>query len=75
MEDNTEKYKTYKIGIMFEIDVPKDMQKSILNSVVIGINDYKNMMDDFNIPIEAKNDLITRIQNELEQLKIKEYEQ
>ena len=64
---------TFKLGISFDIDVPKNFNESVFNSIIIGLVEYKNLEKeewntDLELKIKLKNDLIMRIQSELEQL-------
>lgn len=64
---------TFKLGISFDIDVPKDFNESVFNSIILGLVEYKNLEKeewntDLELKIKLKNDLIMRIQSELEQL-------
>lgn len=64
---------TFKLGISFDIDVPKDFNESVFNSIILGLVEYKNLeKEEWNtnleLKIKLKNDLIMRIQSELEQL-------
>lgn len=64
---------TFKLGISFDIDVPKNFNESVFNSIILGLVEYKNLEEeewntDLELKIKLKNDLIMRIQSELEQL-------
>ncbi|MBS1340492.1 MAG: hypothetical protein HP028_04860 [Clostridia bacterium] len=64
---------TFKLGISFDIDVPKNFNESVFNSIILGLVEYKNLEKeewntDLELKIKIKNDLIMRIQSELEQL-------
>lgn len=64
---------TFKLGISFDIDVPKNFNESVFNSIILGLVEYKNLEKeewntDIELKIKLKNDLIMRIQSELEQL-------
>nr|DAT72576.1 MAG TPA: hypothetical protein [Caudoviricetes sp.] len=64
---------TFKLGISFDIDVPKNFNESVFNSIILGLVEYKNLEKeewntDLELKIKLKNDLIMRIQSELEQL-------
>ena len=64
---------TFKLGISFDIDVPKNFNESVFNSIILGLVEYKNLeKEEWNTDLELKikinNDLIMRIQSELEQL-------
>ena len=64
---------TFKLGISFDIDVPKNFNESVFNSIILGLVEYKNLQKeewntDLELKIKLKNDLIMRIQSELEQL-------
>lgn len=64
---------TFKLGISFDIDVPKNFNESVFNSIILGLVEYKNLEKeewntDLELKIKFKNDLIMRIQSELEQL-------
>lgn len=64
---------TFKLGISFDIDVPKNFNESVFNSIILGLVEYKNLEKeewntDLELKIKLKNDLIIRIQSELEQL-------
>lgn len=64
---------TFKLGISFDIDVPKNFNESVFNSIILGLVEYKNLEKeewntDLELKIKLKNYLIMRIQSELEQL-------
>lgn len=64
---------TFKLGISFDIDIPKNFNESVFNSIILGLVEYKNLEKeewntDLELKIKIKNDLIMRIQSELEQL-------
>lgn len=64
---------TFKLGISFDIDVPKNFNESVFNSIILGLVEYKNLEKeewntDLELKIKIKNGLIMRIQSELEQL-------
>lgn len=64
---------TFKLGISFDIDVPKNFNESVFNSIILGLVEYKNLEKeewntDLELKIKIKNDLIMKIQSELEQL-------
>ena len=64
---------TFKLGISFDIDVPKNFNETVFNSIILGLVEYKNLEKeewntDLELKIKIKNDLIMRIQSELEQL-------
>lgn len=64
---------TFKLGISFDIDVPKNFNESVFNSIILGLVEYKNLEKeewntDLELKIKIKNNLIMRIQSELEQL-------
>lgn len=64
---------TFKLGISFDIDVPKNFNESVFNSIILELVEYKNLEKeewntDLELKIKLKNDLIMRIQSELEQL-------
>lgn len=67
---------TLKISICFEIDVPDNFRESVLNSIILGLAEYKNRENekwnhDLDLKIRVQNDLLMRIQNEIEQLIVK----
>lgn len=67
---------TFKLGISFEIDVPKDFKDSVFNSIILGLSEYKNRENetdnwDLDVKIRVQNDLLMRIQSEIEQLIVK----
>lgn len=71
-----QKGNTFKLGIYFEIDVPRNFKDSILNSVILGLYEYKQREnEDWNCDLDTKikiqNDLLIRLQSELEQLIVK----
>lgn len=61
---------TFKIRITFDIDVPRNMEDSIFNSIIMGIYDYKMIKEDRNIPQKYKNKLLMNIQRETDNLLI-----
>ena len=70
---------TFKLGITFEIDVPKDFKTSVFNSIILGLQEYRiKEEEDWNneteLKIKVQNDLLMRIQSEIEQLIVKEVE-
>ncbi len=76
--DNNESTKgnTFKLGISFEIDVPKSFKESVFNSIILGLSEYKNRENevwnsDLDTKIRVQNDLLMRIQSEIEQLIVK----
>lgn len=78
MEKNNEVQKgnTFKLGISFEIDVPKNFKESVFNSIILGLLEYKSREDeiwnsDLDLKIKIQNDLLMRIQSEIEQLIVK----
>lgn len=71
-----QKGNTFKLEIYFEIDVPRNFKDSILNSVILGLSEYKQRENedwncDFDTKIKIQNDLLMRLQSELEQLIVK----
>lgn len=72
-DDKISNGNTFKLGISFDIDVPKNFNESVFNSIILGLVEYKNLEEeewntDLELKIKLKNDLIMRIQSELEQL-------
>lgn len=71
-DDKISNGNTFKLGISFDIDVPKNFNESVFNSIILGLVEYKNLEEEWNtdleLKIKLKNDLIMRIQSELEQL-------
>lgn len=72
-DDKISNGNTFKLGISFDIDVPKNFNESVFNSIILGLVEYKNLEKeewntDLELKIKLKNDLIMRIQSELEQL-------
>lgn len=77
--NKTQNGNTFKLGITFEIDVPKDFKTSVLNSIILGLQEYRiKEEEDWNnetdLKIKVQNDLLMRIQSEIEQLIVKEVE-
>lgn len=70
MEENnkTKTGDTYKIRITFDIDVPRNMEDSIFNSIIMGIHQYKMIKEDIYIPQKNKNELLMNIQREIDNL-------
>lgn len=71
MEEN-KKFETYKYTLCFDIDVPRNLEESIFNSIIIGINQFKYMKDDGETTYRIRNNLLMKIQEELDQLMIPE---
>ena len=74
--EETQKGNTFKLGICFEIDVPKNFGESIFNSIILGLHEYKTREnEEWNCDIDKKtniqNNLLMRLQNEIEQLIVK----
>lgn len=59
---------TFKIRINFDIDVPRNMEDSIVNSIIMGIHEYKMIKEDTYIPQKYKNELLMNIQREIDNL-------
>ena len=80
MEIRNDKVKngnTFKLGIGFDIDVPKNFKESVFNSIILGLLEYKNReKEEWNHDIDEKekiqNNLLMRLQNEIEQLIVPE---
>ena len=80
MEIRNDKVKngnTFKLGICFDIDVPKNFKESVFNSIILGLLEYKNReKEEWNHDIDEKekiqNNLLMRLQNEIEQLIVPE---
>lgn len=67
---------TFKLSIGFEIDVPKDFRTSVFNSIILGLQEYQSREkeqwnSDIDLKIRIQNDLLMRLQSEIEQLIIK----
>ncbi len=71
MEEN-KKFKTCKYTLGFDIDVPRNLEESIFNSIIIGIHQFKYMKDDGETTYRDRNNLLMKIQEELDQLMIPE---
>ena len=61
------------MGVCFEIDVPKNFEESIFNSIILGLHEYKARENevwncDIDKKISIQNNLLMRLQNEIEQL-------
>ena len=74
--DKTQNGNTFKLGIAFEIDVPKDFRTSVFNSIILGLQVYLiREVEDWNnetdLKIKIQNDLLMRLQSEIEQLIVK----
>jgi len=70
-----EEDKTYKIRIMFDIDVPKNTIDSDFNSLILRLNklrDFISTNEVDTISIEENNRNIQEMQNTLEHFRIKE---
>lgn len=75
--NKTQNGNTFKLEITFEIDVPKNFKTSVLNSIILGLQEYRiKEEEDWNneteLKIKVQNDLLMRIQSEIEQLIVKE---
>ena len=71
--NETQKGNTFKLGICFEIDVPRNFKESIFNSIVLGLHEYRTRENeewncDFDTKIRIQNELIMKLQSELGQL-------
>ena len=71
--NETQKGNTFKLGIRFEIDVPRNFKESIFNSIVLGLHEYRTRENeewncDLDTKIRIQNELIMKLQSELEQL-------
>lgn len=79
MENGNDKVQTgntFKLGIAFEIDVPKNFKESIFNSIILGLSEYRNRENeqwncDIDTKIKIQNNLLMRLQSEIEQLIVK----
>ena len=71
MEEN-KKFETNKYTLCFDIDVPKNFEESIFNSIIIGIHQFKYMKDDGETTYRDRNNMLIKIQEELDQLMIPE---
>lgn len=74
--DKTQNGDTFKLGIAFEIDVPKNFRTSVFNSIILGLQEYRiREEEDWNnetdLKIKIQNDLLMRLQSEIEQLIVK----
>ena len=74
--DKTQNGNTFKLGIAFEIDVPKNFRTSVFNSIILGLQEYQireneNWNNDEDLKIKIQNDLLMRLQSEIEQLIVK----
>lgn len=77
--NKTQNGDTFKLGIAFEIDVPKNFKTSVFNSIILGLQEYRireedNWNNETDLKIKVQNDLLMRIQSEIEQLIVKEVE-
>lgn len=77
--NKTQNGNTFKLGIAFEIDVPKDFKTSVFNSIILGLQEYRikeeeDRNNETDLKIKVQNDLLMRIQSEIEQLIVKEVE-
>lgn len=73
MENGNEKT---TIEIAFKIDVPKDFRTSVFNSIILGLQEYQSREkeewnSDIDLKIRIQNDLLMRLQSEIEQLIVK----
>lgn len=59
---------TNKILINFIIDVPYFYDDSIINTIILGINQYVHIKNDINVSQKQKNELLMNIQRELDNL-------
>lgn len=74
-EDKIEEGKTYKIRIMFDIDVPKNVEESDFNSLVLRLYTLKQFREANNYEkwsVENNNRNIREIQNTLKNFIVKE---
>ena len=67
---------TNMLGIVFEIDVPKKFSESVFNSIILGLHEYQSREkeewnSDIDLKIRIQNDLLMRLQSEIEQLIVK----
>ena len=69
-----EEGKTYKIRIMFELDVPDNPFKSDLNTAVLLLNEISHLEHCDNFGAKARNRAIERLKKTLDGLKITEIE-
>lgn len=74
--DKVQNGNTFKLGISFEIDVPNNFRDSVFNSIILELSEYKSRENekwnsDLDIKIKIQNDLLMRIQSEIEQLIVK----
>ena len=74
--NKTQNGNTFKLGIAFEIDVPQDFKTSVFNSIILGLHEYQSREkeewnSDIDLKIRIQNDLLMRLQSEIEQLIVK----
>lgn len=69
-----EEGKTYKIRIMFELDVPDNAFKSDLNTAVLLLHEISRLEYCDNFEAKARNHAIERLKKTLDGLKIVEIE-
>ena len=69
-----EEGKTYKIRIMFEIDVPDNPFKSDLNTAVLLLSEISRLENCNRFEAKARNYAIERLKKTLDGLKIVEIE-
>ena len=74
MEDNKQDY----ITIKFDLKAPKDYKQSVINTIVLILDNIRNLEEYKewdNIDTIILNDNIERVKRELDSLKIIEYKQ
>ena len=69
-----EEGKTYKIRIMFELDVPDSPFKSDLNTAVLLLHEISKLEHCDNLEAKVRNHLVERLKKTLDGLKIIEIE-
>ena len=59
---------TYKISVNFIVDVPRYYDDSIINTIVLGLNEYMHIKNESSISQKRKNELLMNIQREIDSL-------
>ena len=59
---------TSRILMRFIIDVPYHCEDSIINTIILELNEYIHIKSESNIPQRVKNELLMNIQRELDSL-------
>lgn len=69
-----EEFRTHKIRVYFDLDVPHNAFQSDLNTAVLLLHEISNLEHCDNFEAKARNHAIERLKNTLDGLKIIEIE-